>query len=62
MCGACSTHWREEKYKMLVKKPEGKRPLGRLVRRCEDDIRLDLKEIGWEDVDWIHNAGLLRTR
>jgi hypothetical protein len=34
---------------------EGMRPLGRRRRRWED-IRMDLREIGWEDVDWIHPA------
>jgi hypothetical protein len=34
-------------YKVLVGKPEGKRPLGRPRRRWEDGIRMDLKEIGW---------------
>jgi hypothetical protein len=34
-------------YKVLVGKPEGKRPLGRLCRRWEDGIRMDLREIGW---------------
>jgi hypothetical protein len=38
-------------YKVLVEKPEGKRPLGRPRRRWEDSIRKDLREIGWEDVD-----------
>jgi hypothetical protein len=33
-------------------KPEGKRPLGRPGRRCIDNIRLDLREVGWGDVDW----------
>jgi hypothetical protein len=33
-------------YKVLVGKPEGKRPLGRPKRRCEDGIRMDLREIG----------------
>jgi hypothetical protein len=33
-------------YKVLVGKPEGKRPLGRPRSRCEDGIRMDLKEIG----------------
>jgi hypothetical protein len=39
-------------YKVLVGKPEGKRPLGRPRRRWEDGIRMDLREIGlvgWED-------------
>jgi hypothetical protein len=39
-----------------LEKLEGKRPLGRITRRCEDNIRMDLKEIGWEVVDWIHLA------
>jgi hypothetical protein len=34
-------------YKVLVGKPEGKRPLGRPRRRWEDWIRMDLREIGW---------------
>jgi hypothetical protein len=42
MCGACSTHGGEEKcYKILVGKPEGERPLRRLRRRTEDNIRID---------------------
>jgi hypothetical protein len=40
-------------YKVLVGKPEGKRPLGRPKRRWEDGIRMDLREIGLGDVDWI---------
>jgi hypothetical protein len=35
-------------YKILVIKPEGRRPLGRPRRRWEDGIRMDLREIGWE--------------
>jgi hypothetical protein len=34
-------------YRILVGKPEGKRPLGRHRRRWEDNIRMDLREIGW---------------
>jgi hypothetical protein len=41
-------------YKILVGKPEGKRLLGRPRRRWEDNIRMDLRETGWEGVDWIH--------
>jgi hypothetical protein len=41
-------------YKILVGKPEGKRPLGRLRRRWENIIRMHLREIVWEDVDWMH--------
>jgi predicted small integral membrane protein len=36
-----------------VGKPEGRRPLGRLRRRRLDNIRMDLVEVGWGDVDWI---------
>jgi hypothetical protein len=43
-------------YKVLVGKPEGKRPLGRPSRRWEDGIRMDLREIGWGVVDWIRLA------
>ena len=34
-------------------KPEGKRPLGRLRRRLEDNIKMDLQEVGCEGTDWI---------
>jgi hypothetical protein len=40
-------------YKILVGKPERKRPLGRRRRRWEDNIRMDPREIGLEGVDWI---------
>jgi hypothetical protein len=40
-------------YKVLVGKPEGKRPLGRPRRRWENGIRMDLMEIGLGGVDWI---------
>jgi hypothetical protein len=40
-------------YKVLVGKPEEKRPLGRPKRRWEDGIRMDLREIGLGGVDWI---------
>jgi len=43
-------------YAILVGKPEVKRPLGRPRRRREDNIRMDLREVGWEDVDWMHLA------
>jgi hypothetical protein len=46
----------ENVYKVLVGKSEGKRPLGRPRRRWEDDMRMELTEIGWEVVDWIHLA------
>jgi hypothetical protein len=41
---------------VLVGKPEGKRPLGRPKRSWENNIRMDLTEVGWKDVDWIHLA------
>jgi hypothetical protein len=40
-------------YKVLVGKPEGKRPLGRSRCSWEDGIRMDLRDIGLEGVDWI---------
>jgi hypothetical protein len=44
-------------YRVLVGKPEGRRPLGRPRRRWEDGIRTDLREIGGEgSVNWIHLA------
>jgi hypothetical protein len=43
-------------YKVLVGKPEGKRPLGRPRRRWEDGIRMGLREIGLGGVDWIRLA------
>jgi hypothetical protein len=43
-------------YKVLVGKPEGKRPLGRPRRRWEDGIRMDLREIGWRNVECIQLA------
>jgi hypothetical protein len=40
-------------YRLLVRKPEEKRPLGRPRRRWVDNIRMDLGEVGWGDVNWI---------
>jgi hypothetical protein len=40
-------------YRVLMGKPEGKRPLGRLRLRWKDGIRLYLREIGWGSVDWM---------
>jgi hypothetical protein len=39
-------------YRILVGKPEGKRPLGRPRRRWVDNIKMDLREIGWDGMDW----------
>jgi len=41
---------------VLVGKPEGKRPLGRPKRRCEDNIKLDLQEVGGGRGDWMELA------
>jgi hypothetical protein len=43
-------------YRGFVGKPEGKRPLGRLRPRWEDNIKLDLQDVGCEDMDWIDMA------
>jgi hypothetical protein len=41
-------------YKILIGKPDGKRPLGRTNCRWENNTRMDLREMWWEGVDWIH--------
>jgi len=43
-------------YRVLVRKPEGRRPLGRPRRRWEDNIRIDLREVGCGRVDWMELA------
>jgi hypothetical protein len=43
-------------YKVLVGKPEGKRPLGKPRHRWEDGLRMDLREIGLGGVNWIQLA------
>jgi hypothetical protein len=43
-------------YRILVGKPEGKRPVGRPRRRWVDNIKMVLREIGWDGVDWIELA------
>jgi hypothetical protein len=56
---ACSAHGRMRsayRYKIMVGKPEGKISLGRPRRRWEDTIKMDLREIGFWSVDWIHLA------
>jgi hypothetical protein len=40
----------------LVGEPEGKIPLGRHRRRWKDNIRMDLRDIDWEALDWVHLA------
>jgi hypothetical protein len=43
-------------YRVLVGKPEGKRPLERPRRRWEDNIKIDIHGVGWRSVDWIDLA------
>jgi hypothetical protein len=57
MSGGYSTDWRDEKaYNTLVRKSEGKRPLGRPRRKWEDNVRIDFRKLGLEGVDWMHLA------
>jgi hypothetical protein len=54
---ACSTHgvtWNA--YRVFMGKAERKRPLGRPRRRWENNIKMDLREIGWDGMDWIDLA------
>jgi hypothetical protein len=48
-------------YRVLVGKPEGKKPLGRPRRRGEDNIMMDLQEVGCEGMDWIELAQVVGT-
>jgi hypothetical protein len=60
MGGPCSTNGEKRNaYRLLVGKPDGKRPLGRPRRRWVDNTRMDLGEVGWGDVDRI---GLAQDR
>ena len=47
---------RKGAYRILVGKPEEKRPLGKPRRRWEDNINIDQQEVGWEGMDWIDLA------
>jgi hypothetical protein len=53
MGGAYSTNGERIAYKILVGKPDGKIPLGRPRRRWLDNIKMDIREIGWDGVGWI---------
>jgi hypothetical protein len=58
--GTCGTNGEKRHvYRLLVGKPEGKRPLGRPRRRWIDNIKMDLSEVGWSVVDCI---GLAQDR
>jgi hypothetical protein len=57
MGGACSAYGeRRGVYRVLVGKPEGKRPLGRPRHRWEDNIMADLQEVGCGGMEWIELA------
>ena len=43
-------------YRVLIGKPEGKRPMGRPRRRLEDNIKMDLQEVGGSSGDWMELA------
>jgi hypothetical protein len=47
---------RTNAYRILVEKPEGRRPLGRPRRRWVDNIKIYLKELGWYSMNWIYLA------
>jgi hypothetical protein len=54
---ACSTNGEKRNAcRILVGKPEGKLQLGRSRRRWVDNIKIDLREIGWDGMDWIDLA------
>jgi hypothetical protein len=54
---ACSTKLEKRNaYRILMGKPEGKTPLGRPRRRWMNNIKIDLREIGWDGMDWIDLA------
>jgi hypothetical protein len=54
---ACITNGEKRNaYRILVGKADGKRPLGRSRRRWVDNIKMDLREIGWDGIDWIDLA------
>ena len=58
MSWACSVYGGEERrgvYSVLVVRPEGKRPLGRPKCRWQNNIKMDLQEVGW-GMDWIELA------
>jgi hypothetical protein len=48
--------YKRYEYRIFIGKPEGRRPLGRSGNWWEDNIKVDLEEIQWEDVDWIYLA------
>jgi hypothetical protein len=56
---ACSTNWEEDKKsacRIMVGKPEGERPLGRPISKWVVNIKMHLREIGWDGGDWVDLA------
>jgi hypothetical protein len=51
-----STNEGEEECRVLAENPKGKRPLGRPRRRWVNNIKMDLRKIGWDGMDWIDLA------
>jgi hypothetical protein len=47
---------RRNAHSISVGKPEGKRPLGRLIRRWVNNIKMDVRYIEWDGIDWINLA------
>jgi hypothetical protein len=56
MDGSCTSSTNGGKRKLSVRKPEGKGPLGRPRRRWVDNIKMDLRVIGYGNTDWIDMA------
>jgi hypothetical protein len=55
MARACSMNGeKRHAYSILVGKPEGKRPLGRPIHRCENNVNMDLRQLKWRGVGCIH--------
>jgi hypothetical protein len=48
---------KQNAYRILVGKPEGKKPLGRPRRRLANNIKMDLRETGWDGMVWIDESG-----
>ena len=53
MCVCVCIGERRDAYRVLLGRPEGKRPLGTLRIRWEDNIKMDFQEVGWEGMNWL---------
>jgi hypothetical protein len=56
LAGHVARRGKRNAYRILVRKPEGKRPLGGSRRRWMDNIKLDIREMGWCGMSWIYLA------